>query len=110
MNLFSLIPHIAYAQADTNLSIKQLVFRVSEKILNPLIGLGLTVTVVYFLWTIFKYVRDRNNGAVWDSENKDKGTSGNDILWGIVGLAIFVSAFAIMRLLKSIIGSDVIVP
>lgn len=110
MNLSSLIPHIAYAQADTNLSIKQLVFRVSEKILNPLIALGMTVAIVYFLWTVFQYIKDRNNGALWAGDDKKNTHPGTDLLWSIVGFAIMVSAFGIMRLIKSIIGSDVVVP
>ncbi len=108
--MFPWIPFIAHAADDDGLSIKQLVFKISENILNPLIMLGMAVAVAYFAWTVISYVKDRNSGYVFDDKGKRDGDGASRVMWGLFGIFIMVSAFGIMRLLKSIIGSDILIP
>jgi hypothetical protein len=95
----SFIPSIAYA-ADDLLSIKELMFRVSFYIINPLIIFGFVVALVYFIWGIIDFLRNRNAGAKEADEGKWH------MLYGTIGMIIMVSAFAIMRLLANIVGAD----
>ncbi len=94
-----LIPEIAYA-ADDLLSIKELMFRVSFYIINPLIIFGFVVALVYFIWGIIDFLRKRDMGAKEAEEGKWH------MLYGTIGMVIMVSAFAIMRLLANIVGAD----
>jgi hypothetical protein len=94
-----LIPEIAYA-ADDLLSIKELMFRVSFYIINPLIIFGFVVALVYFIWGVLDFLRKRELGS-------DKAADGKShMLYGTIGMIIMVSAFAIMRVLADIVGAD----
>lgn len=100
MDLF--IPTIAYA-AD-GISIKQLMFRISFYLLNPLIIFGFVVALIYFIWGMLAFLRDRDTNATASNEGKQH------MLYGILGLTLMVSAFAIMRLIATLIGSDIPTP
>ena len=102
------VPIIAYAQSDPG-SVKMLVYRISYYVVNPLIKLGFVVALAYFFWGIIQYVKDTNAGHIWQtSVLDDKGkrtTQGADtIVYGLFGIFIMVSAFAIVSLLKNILG------
>ncbi len=101
--MWLLIPTIAYAQEGA-LSIKQLMFRVSFYVLNPLIIVGFVVALLYFIWGVLSFLRNRDVNATASNEGKQH------MLWGLIGLTIMVSAFAIMRLIANIIGSDIPTP
>ncbi len=94
-----LIPHIALAASDT-LSIKELMFRISYYILNPAIILGFVIATMYFLWGMFSFLKSRQVSA----EDSIQGKS--HMLWGVIGMVIMVSAFAIMGAMANIIGAD----
>jgi hypothetical protein len=95
----SLIPFIAFAASD-GLSIKELMFRISYYILNPVIILGFVLATMYFLWGMISFLKSRQVSA----EDSIQGKS--HMLWGIVGMVIMVSAFAIMYSMANIIGAD----
>lgn len=107
--MYFLIPTIASAQT----TVKDLVFKISYNILNPLIQVGFAIALVWFLWGVVQYIRDRNSGHVWEASavgGKEKeGNPADNIVYGLIGLFIMVSAFAIMRLIRDIIGSDIAV-
>ncbi len=112
--MYSFIPLVARAAGDAaNPSVKALVYRVSAYVLNPLIAIGFVVALLYFMWGIVEYVKDRDSGHLWNSSafgKEGKGTEGADrIVYGLFGLFIMVSVFGILRLLKSLIGADVYV-
>jgi hypothetical protein len=100
--------------AGTNPTIKQLVYRVSYYVLNPLIKVGFVVALVYFMWGVIEYIFDRNAGSIALKESSGiggKGGPGADhIVYGLFGLFIMVSAFGIMQLIKSLTGSTIALP
>ncbi len=57
-------------------------------IVSPLIWLLFTVAFVYFLWGVVRYIANGEN-----EEERSKGTQ--HMLWGVIGLAIMLSAFGI---------------
>jgi predicted small integral membrane protein len=91
------IPTIAYA-ADA-LSVKQLMFRISYYILNPLIIVGFVAALVYFIIGLVQFLKNRQANATALNEGK------SHMIWGIVGLFIMVSAFAIMQILADVVGA-----
>jgi tellurite resistance protein TehA-like permease len=92
------IPTIAYA--EEMLSIKQLMFRISYYIINPLIIFGFVVALVYFVWGIIDFLRTRDKNAIASNDGKQH------MLWGTVGMIIMISSFAIMRVLAGIVGAE----
>jgi uncharacterized membrane protein len=110
--MYPFIPLIAFAQNATSPTVKQLVWKISYNILNPLIKLGFVIALLIFIWGIVQYIRDRESGHLWEVGG-NKGTSNGGaerIVWGLVGLFIMVSAFAIMNIIKGVTGSDIAVP
>jgi uncharacterized membrane protein len=61
-------------------------------IINPLLGLLLAASVIYFLWGVFQFMTNR------EDEDKKK-----HLLWGTIGLVIVVSAFGIVNLIRSFV-------
>lgn len=115
MSLISLLmPRVAHA-AEITLSVKEAVYRISYFIINPLIQVGFAVAVLFLVWKIVMYIRDRNSGKIFEA-GKDgnqiiSGTNGiTEIIWGLLGLFIMTSAFFIMRFMASLIGSDIPTP
>jgi hypothetical protein len=107
--MLSWFPFIAFAQSTTPGSVTLLIYKISYYILNPLIKLGFIVALAYFFWSIIAYIRDRNAGHIWDSsvfdEKGKRTTQGADnIMYGLLGLFIMSSAFAILALIKNILG------
>jgi uncharacterized membrane protein len=100
--MWLLLPALAFA--DSPLSIKQLMFRISYYLINPLIIVGFVAALLYFIWGLIEFLRKRDVSAAAGQEGRDH------MLWGIVGLVIMVSAFAIMRFIAESIGSTITTP
>lgn len=111
MNLLSFfIPYIAHAEG-LSLSVKEMIYRISYYIVNPLIQVGFGISLVYLVWKIILYIKDRNSGYTYGK--KGAGETGNaidGILWALFGLFIMSSAFFIMRNIAGFIGSTVPTP
>lgn len=81
---------IAHAQEATAVA-TQFVAKINAIILFPLITLMTVVALVVFLYGAMEYVLNANNDA--------KKTEGRKhILWGIIGLLVMVSAYAILTI------------
>lgn len=70
--------------------ISALIERIVDVIINPLLALLFALALIFFLWGVaeflFKFDEKRNEGK-------------QHMIWGIFGMFIMVSAFAIIRLL-----------
>lgn len=73
-------------------SVHELLYRVNQYILNPIITLLFAVALVVFIWGIVQFISQTNN-----EEARAKGKQ--HLVWGIVGLLIMVSVFGIMQLI-----------
>ena len=86
------------------LSTQALVNNFTNVIVNPIIALLFSVGLLLFVWGIIEFLVGLN--ASGDSENKSCGK--RHMLWGIVGMFIMVSAWAIIKFIDSSIGSNVL--
>lgn len=104
--------YVLAVSTATNPTIKELVYRISYYILNPLIKIGFVAALVYFFWGVIEYLYDRNSGRVVDTTAVGgKGGKGADqIVYGLFGLFAMASAFGIMHLMKSLTGSTIPIP
>lgn len=68
-----------------------------DVIVNPLIRLLFAVALVVFIWGVFEFIKDSDS-----SEGRKKGIQ--HIIWGLVGLAIMVSSYAIIGIALDTFG------
>jgi len=80
---------IAYASSHTEAA-NSFLAKINGIILSPLILLLTAVAVLVFLWGVFQYIYNAGSG-----ESHEEGR--RHMLWGIIGLVIMVSAYAIIK-------------
>ena len=90
---------IAHAQTGTELA-HSFVARLNEVILFPFITLLTAVALLVFLWGGFQYVYGAGN------ETK-LATGAKHLLWGVIGLLVMLSAYAILTIAANTFGIDV---
>lgn len=91
MNFISVVERAQAATADT------LVANFAVHIINPLITLLFAIAIAAFLWGVVEFIA----GA----DDESKVSQGKQhMLWGIIGIAIMVSAFGIMNVLCNTIN------
>ncbi len=72
---------------------------VSREIIDPIIAVLTLVAVIYFVWGVVMFIKN--------SDNEEKRQQGQrHMIWGIIGLAIMFGAFAIVGILKNIVGLE----
>lgn len=71
--------------------------RLNQAILFPLITLLLTIALVVFLYGCFLFIAGAGN-----EEARSRGK--RHILWGIVGMLVMVSAYAILNIAANTFG------
>lgn len=75
----------------------EFVGRVNEIILFPFIALLMAIAFLVFLWGCAQYVINANN-------DQGRDTGRRHIIYGLVGLFVMVSAWAILRLVAATFG------
>ncbi len=78
----------------------EIVGKVNQYIINPLIILLFALALVYFLYGVVEFLST--------NADKDRTTGKNHMLWGIFGMFIMISVFAILRIIANTIGADTI--
>ncbi|MCR4284188.1 MAG: hypothetical protein NUV64_02640 [Parcubacteria group bacterium] len=69
-----------------------LINNIAVKILNPFIGLMISVALLLFIYGVIEFIA----GA----DNEDKRAQGKQhIIWGVVGLFIMVGVFGLIRII-----------
>ncbi len=69
-----------------------LIEKIKENILNPIMGFMFAVALLYFLWGVYEMIA----GA----DNEDQITQGQrHIAYGLLGLFIMTSAFGILNII-----------
>ncbi len=82
---------------DTN--IITFIHKVNEAIVNPIIQIVFLAALIIFIWGIFSYVK----GSDSDSE---RSTGRKHMMWGIFGMFIMISAYAIINVIIGTVGVD----
>ncbi len=74
---------------------------VKSQIINPAIKLLLVVGVVYFLYGLVKFLSASRYRM--DSQGAEEGKK--HMVYGLIGLAVIISAFGIVNLIGSAVGT-----
>lgn len=68
--------------------------KVNDAILQPIIVFLFALAVVYFLFGLFKFIRNQDN-------EKEMEGGKQQMVWGIVGIAIMVGVYGILHLIQA---------
>ena len=91
-----MIPEVAYASTNYSYTVDSLMAKIFALIVNPLIYLLFAIAFLYFVYGVYEYIRDTGAGK------KDAVSIGSKhMLWGIIGIFIMVSAFALVRVVTN---------
>lgn len=80
-----------------NLTIVPFLAKVNEVILNPIIYLLFALALVYFLYSVVRFLRLESG----DSARKE---AKNAIMWGLFGMVIMFSVYGIIALILNTFG------
>lgn len=81
----------AYAAVDAQTTIGPFIAKIQDVILFPLISLMMGVALLVFLWGVFQYISQAESDEARKLGRKH-------MLFGITGLFVMVSAFALLKL------------
>ncbi|MEK7163086.1 MAG: hypothetical protein AAB775_00015 [Patescibacteria group bacterium] len=68
-------------------------------VVDPLIRLLFAAAVFYFVYGVFKFIKDKAS-----SESADIAQGANHVLWSTIGIFIMISVWGIIAILRSTIG------
>jgi len=77
----------------------EIINKINDQIINPLIVLLFGFALVIFLWGGFKFIYGADS-----ADGREKGTQ--HMIWGIVGMVIMLSVFGILRIAAGTFGID----
>ncbi len=81
------------------MTVDQLLARIYDSILEPLLFALFGVAVIIFIWGVIEFIRNSDS-----DDGREKGR--NNIIWGMVGMVIMVSVFGIINIIIGTIGAD----
>lgn len=93
-----MFPLVAYAASPDTFDAFML--RVSQNILNPLIGFVFALAMAYFLYGMYDFIRNNEN----DTDRED---GKRHMIWGIVGMFIMVAVYGIIGVITGTFAPDV---
>lgn len=82
------------------MTLETLINLFTKEIFNPLLALLFAVGLIIFLWGLVEFLWNLSEG----SHDADKGKQ--HMLWGLVGMFVMSSAFAIIRLIAGIFKTN----
>lgn len=86
-----------FSKAAKNPAVNSIVTGIMRAIVIPIVEGFFVFTFLVFLWGVFGLIRGGG-----DATARKEGQ--NHMLWGIVGMAIMVSAYGLIRLIGSTVG------
>ena len=88
------------ADVDHIVATQNLVAKIEEVIIFPLISFGMSVALLVFFWGVFQYIYKANEPAA--------RTQGQQhMLWGIAGFVVMVSAYALLKIATATFGISI---
>lgn len=78
-------------------AVNQVILKINAVILNPIITLLFALALVMFLWGVFQYVVMQDSDAMHEQGR-------NHMFWGLIGMFIMFSVFAIIKLVTGTFG------
>lgn len=80
------------------MDITDLLGKIAQFILNPIIVLGFVVATIFLFYGIAE--------MIWKSDSKDLDTTRNNVKYGVIGLFIMFSVYGILNIVLATFGID----
>lgn len=90
---------IAYASGHVEAA-QSAVSRLENAFLFPIISFMFALAFLYFLWGAYEFVANADSDSARD-------TGKSHMLWGIVGMLVMLSAYAILKIAAGTVGVSV---
>jgi len=94
--MLNLVNSIAYAQEPAK---SNLIANIKTEIGNPIITILFLLAFLYFLWGLIQFISSAGTSGAKLEEGK------SHMIWGVVGMAIMLSAYGLMNLITNTITS-----
>jgi len=87
--------HIAYAAE----SFDDFLVKVTDQLINPLIGFLFALAVIFFLYGVLEFLLRQ--------ESEEAKTTGKQhMIWGIIGITIMMGVWTILAVISNTIGTS----
>ena len=80
-----------------NPQVAEVVGRINQFIINPIIGLLFAVALIVFLWGVVQFIFRADSDVAREEGRRH-------MLWGVFGMFIMFAVFAIMRIIVNTFG------
>lgn len=90
------LPFLTFAQATVNATYISSIISSAKDLLDQLVVVLIALAVVWFIWNVIKY-------TISDDEDK-RSKAKEQMIWGIVGIAVIVSIWGLVAILQNIFG------
>lgn len=81
------------------MTINELLNKINEFVINPIIILLFVVALLVFFWGLVELIRNADSDS-----GREKGRQ--NIMYGIIGMVIMVSVYGIIRVILSTFGLE----
>lgn len=95
----AVIPTVAFGADPTGPTLGGLITNLANTILDPLVGIALTVALVVFFWGMVKYIKSLGS-------EKDKIDGKAMMFWGVIALFVMVSVWGLVNLVSDTLTLD----
>jgi hypothetical protein len=95
----SILPKIAHAASSADAVVNNIVPKIVDNIVTPLLELLFFLTLVLFIWGLIGFFKSGD-----DAEKRKEGQQ--HILWSVIGMFIMVSVYGILRLVAATVGQS----
>lgn len=97
MNLLSNISTKIVNAASADAVVNQIVPKIVDNIVLPIVNLLFAIATVYLIYGIFRYF-------IYSTDPTKRTEGQQHILYGVIGIAIMVSVYGIIRFVASSVG------
>lgn len=98
-HMFSFISIAHAASTAGQAEAHDIVGKINNAILFPLIALMMAIAFIVFLYGAFEYVKNANNETA-------RETGRNHLMYGVIGMLVMLSALAILNIAAGTFGLD----
>ena len=95
------MPFFASAQGTLNTTFFEDAIIKFRRLLNLITPVIITLAIIFFLWSLLKFIRSKADGKAEDVKQARMG-----IIWSIVAIFIMLSFLGIVRILQGITGTQ----
>lgn len=88
---------VTFSTVVSNPTVKPLLVKITDNIIAPVLGLVFLYAFVIFVWGVYSMIANAG-----DSGGREKGQQ--NVMYGIIGMVIMLSAYGIIRLIAGTIG------